>query len=95
MVPKLIRGFCFQEKIIAFVILFEDDFVYEHLNCFQHYSLLLLHRSLIFVCIKNIPVERQRIIFKGKVLHDEKLLRDYSKLCMSLHRFYLVGLLKN
>lgn len=26
----------------------------------------------------NIPVERQRIIFKGKVLHDEKLLKEYN-----------------
>ena len=30
--------------------------------------------------LQNIPVEKQRLIFQGKVLQDEKPLQDYSKL---------------
>ena len=64
------------------------------IHAFGINPVLLLHISLIFLCIKNIPVERQRIIFKGKVLHDEKLLKEYSKLYMFLPRLYLIGFLK-
>lgn len=32
-----------------------------------------------YLSFQGIPVDRQRIIFKGKVLHDEKLMKDYSE----------------
>lgn len=37
--------------------------------------------SLIF---QNIDVETQRLIFQGRVLQDEKLLKDYGK---TLYRY--------
>lgn len=34
---------------------------------------------LILFSLQGIPVDKQRIIFRGKVLNDDKLLKEYSK----------------
>ena len=78
----------FYSKEIFFLIKysvrqFKEKIASSLVNLILVYLIKVLFFFYKFGCLKNIPIERQRLIFQGRELKDNNALNEFGKLILN------------